>query len=116
MANRLQQFLPQLIHPDQTACIPGRTINDNIRLIQDAINYANEIQAPLAVILVDQLKAFDRVSHDYLLTILRHFGFGPSFLQWIRLLYTNTMSSVKVNGWLTAFIPIQRGLRQGCAL
>ena len=26
------------------------------------------------------------------------------------------MSSVKVNGWLTAFIPIQRGLRQGCAL
>ena len=25
-------------------------------------------------------------------------------------------SSVKVNGWLTAFIPLQRGLRQGCAL
>ena len=26
------------------------------------------------------------------------------------------MSSVKINGWLTAFIPLQRGLRQGCAL
>ena len=25
-------------------------------------------------------------------------------------------SSVKVNGWLTAFIPLQGGLRQGCAL
>ena len=25
-------------------------------------------------------------------------------------------SSVKVNGWLTAFIPIKRGLRQSCAL
>ena len=25
-------------------------------------------------------------------------------------------SSVKVNAWLTAFIPLQRGLRQGCAL
>ena len=70
----------------------------------------------LAVISVDQLKAFDRVSHDYLFAGLRHFGFGPSFLRWIRLLYTDTMSSVKVNGWLTAFIPIQRGLRQGCAL
>ena len=23
---------------------------------------------------------------------------------------------MKVNGWLTAFIPLQRGLRQGCAL
>ena len=34
----------------------------------------------------------------------------------MKLLYTTTTSSVKVNGWLTAFIPLQRGLRQGCAL
>ena len=66
LANRLQQTLPSLIHTDQTACIPGRTINDNLRLIQDALNNANEMQTPLAIISVDQLKAFDRVSHDYL--------------------------------------------------
>ena len=116
LANRLQQTLPSLIHTDHTACIPGRAINDNLRLIQDAINYANETQTLLAIISVDQLKAFDRVSHDYQFKILRQFGFGPSFLQWIEILYTDTMSSVKVNGWMTAFIPIQRGLRQGCAL
>ena len=116
LANRLQQTLPLLIHTDQTACIPGRTINDNLRLIQDAIHYANETQTPLALISVDQLKAFDRVSHTYLFKVLRHFGFGPSFLRWIEILYTETMSSVKINGWMTAFIPIQRGLRQGCAL
>ena len=56
------------------------------------------------------------MSHDYLFKILRKFGFGPSFLRWIEILYTDTMSSVKVNGWMTAFIPLQRGLRQGCAL
>ena len=116
LANRLQQTLPLLIHTDQTACIPGRTINDNLRLIQDTIHYANETQTPLALISVDQLKAFDRVSHTYLFKVLRHFGFGPSFLRWIEILYTETMSSVKINGWMTAFIPIQRGLRQGCAL
>ena len=30
--------------------------------------------------------------------------------------YTHVASSLKVNGWLTVFIPLQRGLRQGCAL
>ena len=44
------------------------------------------------IISVDQLKAFDRVSHDYLFKILRHFGFGPSFRRWIEVLYTDTMS------------------------
>ena len=116
LANRLKHTLPLLIHTDQTACIPGRTINDNLRLIQDAITYANETNIPLALISVDQLKAFDRVSHSFLFKTLQKFGFGPDFQQWIQLLYTDVTSSVKVNGWLTAFIPLERGLRQGCAL
>ena len=116
LSNRLKNTLSSIIHTDQTACIPGRTINDNLRLIQDAIAYANETNTPLALISVDQLKAFDRVSHDFLFKTLDKFGFGPDFQQWIKTLYTEVTSSVKVNGWLTAFIPIERGLRQGCAL
>ena len=116
LSNRIQHTLPFIIHTDQTACIPGRTINDNLRLIQDAITYANETNTPLALISEDQLKAFDRVSLTFLFKILEKFGFGPDFQQWIKTLYTNVTSSVKVNGWLTAFISIERGLRQGCAL
>ena len=116
LSNRLKQVLPYIIHTDQTACIPGRTINDNLRLIQDVITYANETNKPLALITIDQLKAFDRVSHTFLLKTLEKFGFGPNFQQWIKTFYNNVTSSVKVNGWLTAFIPIERGLRQGCAL
>ena len=89
LANRLKHTLPLLVHTDQTACIPGRTINDNIRLIQDAITYANETDTPLALISVDQLKAFDRVSHEFLFKTLQKFNFGPKFQRWIRLLYTD---------------------------
>ena len=116
LANRLKNVLPQLIHTDQTACIPGRTINDNISLIRDAINFANENNQPLAVISIDQLKAFDRVSHPFLHATLEKFGFGPRFCNWIKIIYNSVTSSVKVNGWLTSFIPLERGLRQGCAL
>jgi len=68
------------------------------------------------MVFIDQLKAFDRVSHDFLHKTLQHFGFGPIFRHWISTIYNNSTSSIKVNGWLTKFINMERGLRQGCAL
>ena len=62
LSNRLKQVLPSIIHTDQTACIPGRTINDNLRLIQDIITYANETNKPLALSLKTNSKPMT-VSH-----------------------------------------------------
>ena len=84
--------------------------------LHDVIPYANERNVPLAVISVDQMKAFNRVSHPFLFKTLQKFGFGPNFTQWIRPIYTSVSSSVKTNGWLSAFIQLERGLRQGCPL
>ena len=116
LANRLRKVLPSLVHTDQTASILGRTINDNSRLLHDVIYFANENDIPLAVISVDQLKAFDRVAHSFLFKTLERFGFGPSFIHWIEVIYNSVSSSVKTNGWLTSFIKLGRGLRQGCPL
>ena len=116
LANRLQKVLPSLVHTDQTASILGRTINDNSRLLHDVIYYANENNILLAVISVDQLKAFDRVAHSFLFKALERFGFGPSFIHWIKVIYNSVSSSVKTNGWLTSFVKLERGLRQGCPL
>jgi len=116
LANRLQPVLPLIVSSDQTASIKGRTINDNTRLLHDVISYVNEKNISLTLISVDQMKAFDRVSHDFLFACLERFGFGPSFIKWIKLIYHDVSSSVKTNGWLTAFINLERGLRQGCAL
>ena len=116
LANRLQQVLPQIVNSDQTASIKGRTINDNTRLLNDVISYVNEKNTSLAFISIDQMKAFDRVSHDFLFACLERFGFGPNFINWTKLIYHDVSSSVKTNGWLTAFIQLERGLRQGCAL
>ena len=116
LAVRLRGVISNIINTDQTANIPGRTINDNVSLIRDALRYANDNNTPLALITIDQLKAFDRVDHHFLFQTLTKFGFGPNFIQWIKTLYTDTTSSVKVNGWFTAFFHLQRGLRQGCPL
>ena len=65
---------------------------------------------------LDQAKTFDRVDWQYLFTVLEKFGFGPSFIAWIRLLYHNIVSHVIVNNFLTARIPLTRGVRQGFPL
>ena len=44
------------------------------------------------------------------------FRFGEQFISWIRVLYANATTRVKINGHLTEEIPIKRGVRQGCPL
>ena len=48
---------------------------------------------------------------------LGRMGFGPSFIRWVRLLYTNVRSSILFNGYSTPiFSPSWGGDRQGCPL
>jgi len=76
---RLRTVISSLVSDDQPYCIPGRFIGENIRLLQDAILYAQETDQPLALLSFDQEKAFDRVDWSYLLRVLSKMGFGPHF-------------------------------------
>ena len=84
--------------------------------VRDAIQYASINDLPLAVLTLDQEKAFDRVEWEFLFCALERMGFGPSFCKWVQTLYTGVQSSVIVNGHLSAFFNLQRGVRQGCPL
>ena len=43
-------------------------------------------------------------------------GFGPSFIGWIDLFYSSVQNAVKVNGYLSPFFGLSRGVQQGCPL
>ena len=43
-------------------------------------------------------------------------GFGPSFISWVDLFYHRVQSAVNVNGYLSSFFNLSRGVRQGCPL
>ena len=51
-----------------------------------------------------------------MLATLSKMGFRPSFLHWVRLFYTGVQSCVNVNGYLSPFFVLSRGVRQGCPL
>jgi hypothetical protein len=68
------------------------------------------------VIKIDQEKAFDRVSHQYIFNVLKKFGFGDVFIKWIMIFYNKINSTVKCNGFLTKYFNIENGIRQGCPI
>ena len=46
---------------------------------------------------MDFEKAFDSLDHDFLVNVLNKFGFGSSFISWIKLLL-NSQQSCVING------------------
>lgn len=116
LANRLKTVVNLIVHPDQTCAIPGRSIADNLHLMRNIVDYARSGSTPVAVLALDQAKAFDRVSHKFLFATLQAYGFGDSFINWIRICYSQCTSQVIVNGFLSESIDITRSIRQGCGL
>ena len=116
LAGRLLKVLHLVIAPDQTCGVPNCFIGENVAFLRDVVSYASETNCPLAILSLDQEKAFDRVDWSFLYSTLSKMGFGPVFIWWVRLLYTDIQSSVFLNVYTTKPFKPSRGVRQGCPL
>ena len=76
--NRLKTVMENLITPVQTG-ISGRYIGETIRTMADLLCHAKVTSTPLGALLLDQEKAFDKVSHRFLQRVLEKMGFGSNF-------------------------------------
>lgn len=116
LAGRLLKVIHHVVAADQTCGVPHRFIGENVALLRDVVHYANVADLPVAVLSLDQEKAFDRVDWPFLLSTLSRMGFGPSFVRWVKLLYSDIRSSVIINGYTSRSFKPSRGVRQGCPL
>ncbi|CAM5099369.1 unnamed protein product [Natator depressus] len=108
--------MADVIHPDQTYTVPGRSIFDNLFLVRDLLELGRRDGLLFTLLSLDQEKAFDRVDHGYLLSTLQAFGFRPQFVSFLRVLYASAESLVRLNWTLTEPVSFGRGVRQGCPL
>lgn len=116
LSSHLSLVLEKIVSPDQTCSVPGRSISSNLVMLRDMLDYIDRTGEPGILISLDQEKAFDRVDCSFLMNLLQHFGFGPSFCRWISTLYHGGNMRILVNGWLSRKIELQRGVRQGSSL
>ena len=115
LANRLQLVISDLIGPEQTFDVKGRSIQDNLLLICEVLE-GIEDGTEDALIRLDQSKAFDRVDHQFLAFVLETAGFQTEFRRWISMMYHNPQTVVQVNGKRSRLFAIERLVRQGCSL
>ncbi len=116
ISNRVSKVLDKLIHPAQTAYVPGRIVQDNLRMFDFYNNYCKENNIDALLISLDAKKAFDSVSHKYLHKILSAYGFSEDFIDTVKLLYKDIKANILVNGYKSVMINILRSVKQGDAL
>ena len=105
-----------IVSKEQTGYIKNRNMSDNVVLINSIIDYCEEFKKPGTLIFLDFEKAFDSLEWTFMQNAVKKFGFGDSFLSWIKLLYSCPSLVVKNNGWLSGNVTMHRGIRQGCPL
>ncbi len=113
LAMRLAVVAPRIIHPDQAGFVPGHQIFDHIKLNKLIIDYAEAEEINGMIVALDQEKAYDRIDHEYLWEVLRRFNIPNNMINTIRHLYKAARSVAVVNGILSDWFNIIRGVRQG---
>ena len=97
----------------QSTFIGGTHLLHSVIIANEVVEEAKRSQKSCMVFKVDYEKAYDSVSWDFLIYILRRLGFCSKWIQWSEWCLRSASISVLVNGsLLTEFIQ-QRGPRQG---
>jgi exonuclease III len=116
LAIKLSKTAPTVIHENQAGFIPGRSITAQIRLTQMIMNYAEAEEIGGVIVSLDQEKAYDKITHDYLWKVLEKMNFPQHFIQTVRTIYESAETAIMINGEMSSTFKITRGVRQGCPL
>ena len=116
LALRLERALPNIIHKDQVGFMKNLSSADHMRRLLLLIWTNHSNRDPILAISLDAQMAFDRVEWEFVFSTLIQFGFGPSFIISIKILYKNPRAALMTNRIISSFFDLTRGTRQGCSL
>ena len=94
IANRLKTVLDKLISEEQKGFIAGRFIAENVRTIYDILFETKNEELPALILSINFEKAFDTVSWNFIMKVLKYLNFGPSVIKWINFFQNGSESCI----------------------
>ena len=116
MSIRINRVINKLIGMQQVGFMKGRNISLIHRQIDDLLNIQRRNNAAGILLAIDFRQAFDAISIECILNGLKIFGFGDTFIKWIRILNTERLACVKNGGYISDTFTMNNGVRQGCPI
>ena len=109
-------FLNNLLLPNQYGFLPGRSSSSQLLYCLDqwfSSYFSDNIEY---ITYTDISKAFDTVSHQKLVKVLKSFGINLALTDWIKNFLTERSQVVRVNKSFSSPLPILSGVPQGSVL
>ena len=85
ISSRLKPLLNSVISLEQQCGLPNRQIFNNHLNILSAINYTNDFLQPLTILQINFYKAFDTISHNFILSTASKIEIPVTLLNWIQI-------------------------------
>jgi len=80
------------------------------------MEWALESLQPMVMLLLDFVKAYDRVEWSFLEGTMAKMGFNKQWIKWIRALYMDSWCTVGINNSQSQPFPLTRSIHQGCPI
>nr|GEZ75811.1 RNA-directed DNA polymerase, eukaryota [Tanacetum cinerariifolium] len=115
LAERVRVYITieNLVNDVQSAFIANRQILDGPFILNELIHWCKAKKKETMSFKVDFEKAFDSVRWDFLEDVLKKFGFGSCWCDWIVSCLKSSKGLVLVNGSPTSEFQLYKGLKQG---
>ena len=115
IVQRLRVLLPEIISPNQVAFVPGRQIQDNIVVAQEALHKFKVMKGKKGLVTwkIDLAKAYDKIQWGFIRHVLMEIGVRGILLDLIMWCVTSVQYRVVINGEVSEPFTPGCGIRQG---
>ena len=111
--NRIQNLIDDQLPEIQADFRFNRSTMDQIFILKMALEQRREFNKPLYMCFVDIAKVYNSVNRELLWKVCRSYGISKKLVNLLKMLYKDSIATVRINGELSDSIEIKSEMMQG---